>query len=142
MRLRCARCGGPHVLSDWFHLEERCPTCGWRFEHEESFFLGAYLLNLCLILTVLFVVCMVFLIVKNVWQSASVVPALVAGVGAAIAVPIGFYPFSKTLWVAIEVSFHEEDPVEELEAMLAVEHPDEDPPTDGEGPEVSPPDAR
>ena len=129
MRLRCARCGGPHVLQDWFHLKERCPTCGWRFEHEEGFFLGSYLLNLCLILAVIFVVCMTFLLVKVALPNTSVWPAVGAGVAAAIVVPVAFYPYSKTLWVAIEIGLGEDDPIEDLEAMLAVTpppSPDED----------------
>lgn len=117
-RLRCPRCGGEHILRDWFHLEDRCPSCGWEFERDEGFFLGAYMLNLCMIMSVLFVVCMTFLAVKLAWPSSSVFPALAAGVGAAVVVPIAFYPFSKTLWAAIEVGLGHDDPVAEAEAAI------------------------
>lgn len=118
MRLRCARCGGPHVLRDWFHLQDACPTCGHEFERDDAFF-GSYMLGLWLVLFALFVVCMTFLLVKNASPSASVVPPLVAAIIAAIVVPLAFYPFSKTLWVAIEVALVSDDPVAEAEALLA-----------------------
>ncbi len=109
------------MLRDWFHLRDACPTCGLEFERDDAFF-GSYMLGLCLVLCVLFVVCMVFLLVKNASPSASVVPPLVAAIVAAIVVPLAFYPFSKTLWVAIEVALVSDDPVAEAEALLASTH--------------------
>lgn len=118
LRLRCTRCGGRGILRDWFHLRERCPTCGWEFEREEDFFYSAYFLNLCLVLSVLFVVCMTFLLVKSAWPSASYIPALLVAVLVAVAVPVAAYPFSKTLWLAIEMAIGEDDPIAEAEAAV------------------------
>jgi hypothetical protein len=108
-------------MQDWFHLRKRCPGCGWEFERVEGAFLGSYLINLCLILTVLFVVCFTFLLVKNAWPSSSYVPALVIALAAAVGVPIFGYPFSKTGWVAIEVGLGGHDLMAEIEAALAAE---------------------
>ena len=43
---RCALCGGGRLFSGWVRMAERCPSCGYRFEREEGFFLGAYVMNL------------------------------------------------------------------------------------------------
>src|ERR1700730_624065 len=41
----CPRCGSGHLFSSWFKLRERCPGCGMRFEREEGFWLGGYVIN-------------------------------------------------------------------------------------------------
>src|SRR5919199_5882023 len=43
---RCAVCGSGGLYDGWFRMKERCPRCGYRFEREEGFFLGAYVVNL------------------------------------------------------------------------------------------------
>lgn len=132
LRLRCTRCGGRGILRDWFHLRERCPTCGWEFEREEDFFYSAYFLNLCLVLSVLFIVCMTFLLVKSAWPSASYIPALVVALLVAMMVPVTAYPFSKTLWLAIEMALGEDDPIAEAEAAVYADEQHNDPkPTTG-----------
>lgn len=43
---RCAACGGGRLSTGWFRMAPTCPRCGYRFEREEGFFLGAYVMNL------------------------------------------------------------------------------------------------
>jgi uncharacterized protein (DUF983 family) len=45
---RCPRCGSGTLFRGWFQMVERCPRCGYTFEREESFFLGAYVINLAI----------------------------------------------------------------------------------------------
>src|SRR5438046_2737182 len=42
---RCPRCGAGHLFSRWFRMADRCPRCGHRFQREEGFQLGAYVIN-------------------------------------------------------------------------------------------------
>jgi uncharacterized protein (DUF983 family) len=101
---RCAVCGSGHLYTGWFRMKERCPRCGYRFEREEGFFLGAYVVNLAVAEALIAVLCIVPLI----WLSAtrpdaSLWPVIIAGlVGAALG-PFVFYPFSRTIWVAFEL---------------------------------------
>lgn len=101
---RCARCGSGDLYETWFRMKERCPHCGYRFEREEGFFLGAYVVNLAVAEALLVALCIVPLI----WLLAtrpdqSLWPFVAAGLVAAVIAPIAFYPFSRTIWVAFEL---------------------------------------
>jgi len=73
-------------------MVDRCPRCHHRFEREEGFFLGAYVVNLVVAqgLVILFaVVPCIVLLARN--PDTGIVPFLV------------FYPFSKTVWTAFDL---------------------------------------
>ena len=101
---RCPLCGSGGLFTGWFRMRERCPGCGYRFEREEGFFLGAYVVNLGitegLLLLLVIVPCIIFLATN---PDMNVVPLVVGGLAAAIVAPLLFYPFSKTLWAAIDL---------------------------------------
>jgi uncharacterized protein (DUF983 family) len=101
---RCPLCGSGGLFSRWFRMAERCPGCGYRFEREEGFFLGAYVVNLAIVegvLLVLTVVPLIFLLNRD--PEASVAGIVAAGLVAAVLAPLAFYPFSKTIWTAIDL---------------------------------------
>lgn len=102
--LRCPRCGGGGVLRNWFNLKESCPTCHLNFNRGESgdYWLGGYTINFlvaeftAVILTVIFVL-----------ATLPDVPWNVVGftaLAAAALLPILFFPFSRTLWLALDLS--------------------------------------
>ncbi len=102
---RCAACGGGGLFRGWFTMADQCPTCGYVFEREEGFFLGAYVINLAIAQALVIVLAVVPAIVLfNADADVSLRPVLVAGVAAAVLAPLLFYPWSKTLWVAIELT--------------------------------------
>lgn len=99
---RCARCGSGNLFTGWFRMLARCPRCHLRFEREPGYWVGAVAVNLA-------VVGAVFAIVLVVALAATVpdvpVPAVLALTVPIVAIgPIVFYPFSKTLWVAVDRS--------------------------------------
>ncbi len=101
---RCAVCGGGRLFRRWFDMADRCPTCGYRFEREEGFFLGAYVMNLAIaqgLVILLAVVPAIVLLDGD--PSASLRPVVAGGLVGAVLAPLFFYPWSKTLWVAIEL---------------------------------------
>jgi uncharacterized protein (DUF983 family) len=101
---RCAVCGGGHLYDGWFRMKERCPSCGYRFEREEGFFLGAYVVNLAVAEGLMAILCIVPLIYLSATRpEASLWPVIVGGVLAAVVAPFVFYPFSRTIWVALEL---------------------------------------
>ena len=119
---RCPLCGGRDLFVGWFTLADRCPTCGHRFERkpEEGFFLGAYTLNLGLVLTLLCIDLFVYGL-----ATGDIVPiapwTLVVGAAViAVVVPLLGYPASKTTWSAIDLSMHPQDAVEQAEALAHV----------------------
>lgn len=97
--LRCPNCGQRGIVRRWFGLAEVCPRCRLLFEREEGFFLGAYVVNFGVSEGAL----AIFMIVAFVVTSPDPPTAWLATAGGAlmVAVPIAFYPFSKTIWTAI-----------------------------------------
>ncbi len=85
-------------------MKERCPGCGLQFERENDFFLGAYVINLSvtegLLLLSLFVY--IFAAVDN--PDLSLAPVLAVAVVLAILGPVAFFPFSRTIWAAIDLA--------------------------------------
>jgi len=100
----CALCGSGGLYESWFRMRERCPGCGYLFEREEGFFLGAYTINLGITEGLLVVVgvipCIAYLAAN---PGASAIPFLLAGLAVAVVAPVVFYPFSRTLWSAIDL---------------------------------------
>jgi uncharacterized protein (DUF983 family) len=119
LRRRCPRCSGRGIFSSWFKLRERCPTCGYRFEREEGFFTGVYLVNYSLIAVAIVVELFVYLLYANSQDGeAAFGPALLLGLATAIVLPLITYPFAKTMWAAIDLALRPLDPVEEADAAL------------------------
>ena len=119
LRRRCPRCGGRGIFRSYFSLHDRCPTCGYRFEREEGFFTGVYLVNYAITGAVLFVVVMTYTLLATVGGHAPpLVPVVVAGLAIAVVLPIVGYPVAKAEWAAIDLLLRPLDPVEEAEAAL------------------------
>jgi uncharacterized protein (DUF983 family) len=102
---RCPYCGSPNIYESYFALREQCPRCGIHFEREEGYFLGAYALNL---ITAEFVGLglAIFLIFKTDLQHLSLIWQEAIAVALAIAFPVIFFPFSRTVWIAMDLIFH------------------------------------
>lgn len=101
---RCPRCGGGSLYRGWFQMVERCPTCGFRFEREPGFFIGAYFVNFAITEGLLFVVVMAFVFVKSANSEASLLWPLVIGGAFAVIAPLLFYPWARTIWSAIDLA--------------------------------------
>lgn len=100
-------------------MKQRCPTCGYRFEREEGFFTGVYLVNYSLVAVVIVIELFAFLLYVNAQDGdASLVPALLMGAVTAVCLPLLTYPFAKTMWAAIDLVARPLDPVEEADAAL------------------------
>ena len=97
---RCALCGSGKLFRKWFKMVPDCPRCGHHFEREEGFFLGAFVIN--------FVVAEGAIILLLIIGFAMTLPdpplgRLVAiGLVLSTLVPLVGYPFSKTVWSAID----------------------------------------
>ncbi|HEY2813903.1 MAG TPA: DUF983 domain-containing protein [Acidimicrobiales bacterium] len=117
VRRRCGRCGARKIFRTYFQLKERCPRCGYKFEREEGFFTGVYLVNYAVTGVLLVIEIFAFLL----WAAAndgdvSLVPWLLVGAAIAILGPLLLYPFAKSTWAAVDFAARPLDPVEEAEA--------------------------
>ena len=117
LRRRCPRCGQP-AFTSWFAMKETCDLCGLRFEREPGYWVGAVIINTTVIFATFLVVFggLVLITYPNVpW-------GLVLGVTvvANVLIPVFFYPISKSLWSAMELSWHPLEPHEVEEASKRV----------------------
>ncbi len=102
---RCPYCGCPDVYDGYFALREWCPRCGVRFEREEGYFLGAYALNL-IVAEFLGLGLAIVLIFKTELRHLPLFWQEVIAVALAIAFPVLLFPFSRTVWIAMDLMFH------------------------------------
>jgi hypothetical protein len=91
-------------------MKERCPRCDYKFEREEGFFLGAYTVNLAIsegLLLLVAIVPLIFLLGTN--RDVSLWPIIGIGLVAAVGAPLLFYPFSRTIWSAVDLAMRAQD---------------------------------
>jgi uncharacterized protein (DUF983 family) len=94
-----------------------CPRCGLHFEREAGYWTGALAINTILVggaFAVTFVIALV-LTVPNV----PVAPLLAIVIPIVLIGPLVTYPFSKTLWVAIDRAYLQRiDPAEQPDEQI------------------------
>lgn len=101
---RCSRCGERDVFDGWFTFAASCPRCHLHFQDEEGFFLGAYLVNLTLVFTVVFLALIGLSVQLGSNPDANPLPLGAVGLFGAVVLPVLGYPFACTTWVALLVS--------------------------------------
>ncbi len=103
----CPRCGAGHLFTGWFTMKERCPTCDLHFEGrpEEGHMLGGMTINIGLTAGILILGMFIYIAVLATSDTGGPPVWFVVVTSAALAIilPIFFYPFTKTMWVAAEI---------------------------------------
>jgi uncharacterized protein (DUF983 family) len=98
LRLRCPRCGRDALYDGYFRMRERCSACGLKYEREPGYFVGAIYVNFAA--TVVVAIGGVF--VLDWLIGLTLTQQLVLGVGLAVLVPVGFFRYSRSLWLGLE----------------------------------------
>ena len=120
MTKRCPRCGTGKLFTRWFRMVERCPVCGYRFEREEGFQLGGYVINFGVTEGLVCLVVGGYIVAAAANPDVAIWPVVVGGVLAAVVTPLVFFPFSRTIWAAIDLTLTPLDVVEQAEAETAM----------------------
>lgn len=102
-------------------MTEHCRRCGIEFEREEGYWVGAMIINTTLTFATFLVVFGGSIILT--WPDVPWTAVLVVTIAANILIPVWFYPISKTLWMAFELSWH---PLEEDEVAAASARAEDD----------------
>jgi uncharacterized protein (DUF983 family) len=119
MRRRCPRCGTGRLFRRWFTMVERCPGCGYRFQREEGFQLGGYVVNFGVTEGLVCLVVAGYILAAAANPDVAVWPVVVAGLVAAVVTPILFFPYSRTIWAAVDLSLTPLSVIEQAEAETA-----------------------
>ena len=101
---KCPICGGREIFKSYFRLADRCPTCSYPFEREDGYWVGALIVNIAVAETwfaVLFAGTLIATLPEVPWEPLLIVALVTNGI-----LPIVFYPFSKTVWMAIDLFIH------------------------------------
>ncbi len=115
----CANCGGRGVFASFFAMHERCPACGYRFEREEGYWLGAMIIAIGVVQVIFGVVFVGGMIVT--WPDVPWNALLVTLLVLNGTLPFLLYPWTKTAWVGLHLAFVPPEPHEEADATLARE---------------------
>lgn len=108
-RLRCPSCGEGALFSGWIKLRTSCDNCGLHFERgEHDHFLGAYLLNF-IIAELLVVIALVGVMLLT-WPDVPWAALKWGLVIMVIPAPVLTYPFSRAVWLALDLQFQPSRP--------------------------------
>jgi uncharacterized protein (DUF983 family) len=105
LRLRCPRCGVHPLFEARFHMHERCRHCGYVFEREPGYFIGAMYVNYGI--TAVLVLGGHFILDALVPLPLSTHVLLFGA--AAIALPLVFFRHARSLWLAFDFLFDPTD---------------------------------
>ena len=94
-------------------MHEDCLECGLRFEREPGYWVGAVTINTIVIFAT-FLVTFGGMVTLT-WPDVPWVTVLIVTLTINLLVPTLFYPLSKTIWLALELSWHPLEP-NEIEA--------------------------
>ncbi len=86
---------------------ERCPQCNLKFERVDGHLAGALGINTVISIVVVCVVGIAGFVVT--YPELPLAPLVTTAVTTAVLFPIVFYPFSKTVWTAIDVRMRPPD---------------------------------
>jgi uncharacterized protein (DUF983 family) len=105
--LRCPRCGSTGIVKTWFSLRDRCPSCELKLGRGEDsdYWLGAYAINLVLAEGLAVIIAITLL-----WTTwPDYMAAQITGIALAVLLPIVLFPFSRTLWLAWDLTFRPQE---------------------------------
>ena len=98
---RCPRCGERDLWTGWFAMRDRCPRCELPSERGEGYWLGAIAINLGVTEAVFGALVIAWGALT--WPDVPWTWLLVVGLVINATFPIFFYPFSKTLFLAVDL---------------------------------------
>jgi uncharacterized protein (DUF983 family) len=98
VRLRCPRCGRTPLYAGVFAMRERCAACGFRYEREQGYFVGAIYVNYAVTAAVA-----IGTVLALDWTlGLSLTQQLVVGVVLALLVPVVFFRYARSLWLGLD----------------------------------------
>lgn len=101
-RRRCPVCGQNKLFRRWIFMVDDCPRCGLTFQRVPGQWLGSWFLNICLAQ-----VLVIGIVAGGAVAAYPDPPLLLLGLlGGAVTVlfPIWFFPYSRMIWVAIDLA--------------------------------------
>jgi uncharacterized protein (DUF983 family) len=106
--LRCPNCGERGIFLSWFRQKDSCPACRLVFNRgEQGYIVGAYMFNV-IIAELVFAGIFVGVLICT-WPTPPWKVLTYGGAITMILLPLVFYPFSRTLFLAFDLTFRPPD---------------------------------
>lgn len=102
-RKHCPVCNQGKLFTRWFTFAERCPRCDLRFERIEGHWTGDLGINTIVSFGTLLIALVIGFLLS--WPEAPGIALFAVAIAIAGLVPLVFFPFSKTIWLAIDLIF-------------------------------------
>jgi hypothetical protein len=83
-------------------MADVCPRCGLRFQRVPGQWLGSWFLNICLAQVLALGIVLGGSLAT--YPHPQIVPLAICGALAMVCFPIWFFPYSRTLWLAIDLA--------------------------------------
>jgi uncharacterized protein (DUF983 family) len=103
VRLRCPHCGNAVLWRSLLRMLEHCPACGLHTQRRErDYFLGAIMINL--VAAELLLAGALLVVVIATWPDPPWTLLEYGGVLLMLVAPFALYPFTKSLWLALDLA--------------------------------------
>jgi uncharacterized protein (DUF983 family) len=104
LRLRCPNCGGGPIFDGWLRMRNRCPRCGLPLgRREQGYQVGSYMFAI-IAAELVFAATLVGVLLLT-WPDPPWDLLFYGGMVLMVVVPFLFFPFSKTLFLAFDLTF-------------------------------------
>jgi uncharacterized protein (DUF983 family) len=110
---RCPLCGGGDLFTGWFTMRERCPRCDFPLDRVEGHWLGSLGVNTIVSFGALFATVVAGVVIF--YPDIPVLGLMVAVVVVGLVVPLLFFPFSRTIWSAIDLAMRPVEPDDDVD---------------------------
>jgi uncharacterized protein (DUF983 family) len=124
VRRRCPNCGGAGIFAGFWKLSSYCLACGHKFLREPGYWVGAVIFNTTFAIVAFLLTFAAFLL--STWPEVPWDWLAPTAIGVTIVIPVMFYPWAQTLWMAYDLFVH---PLEPQEKEAGQERLKNSPPT-------------
>ena len=101
---RCPHCGERRIWVSFGQTVDNCPTCGYRYEREEGYWVGAMVVSIGMVMLTFMAVFVGGMLLT--WPDVPWNVLLVATCALMILMPIVLYRQTKTIWVWLDLKIH------------------------------------
>lgn len=101
LHLHCPHCGGGNLFRSWFRMRAHCPACGLPLEREAGAQVGSYMFSIIVAELVFALVLAILLVITWPYPPWTIIQA--GMIVLMVVLPVLFYPFSKTLFLALDL---------------------------------------
>ncbi|HEX9164674.1 MAG TPA: DUF3187 family protein [Gemmatimonadales bacterium] len=102
LALRCPHCGGRGLFRSWLRMRETCPTCALALDRgERGYQVGSYMLNI--IAAELIFLALFLGVLAATWPEPPWALLQYGGAAMMVLAPVLLYPFTKTVFLAMDL---------------------------------------